>query len=106
MTTTPSPREVLALSMQDNDSGADTIGGYLTALLAALWEEGEGFGGKRPFGNSGWQFDLYKPLVKAGYIAGTFDEDGYLDDCDDEAGDVVIAAAIAALGQPAGKDTP
>jgi hypothetical protein len=100
MTTTPSPREVLALSMEDNDSGADTIGGYLVALLAALWEEGEDFGGKRPFGNSGWQFDLYGVLVKAEIITGAIDEHGCPYDADHRAGDAVIAAAIAALGQP------
>lgn len=93
-----SPHEVLALPMEDNDSGADTVRGYLLALLAELWKHGEGFSGKRPFGNSGWETDLYHPLVKAGYISGTLDEDGYLDDYDDAGGAWLIAAAIEALG--------
>lgn len=89
--------EILALPMQDNDSGADTIRGYLIALLIELWREGEGFSGKRPFGNSSWEWDLYEPLVKAGVITGTFDEDGNLDDLDGEAGNAAIARAIEAL---------
>jgi hypothetical protein len=47
-------QEILALPMQENDSGASTITGYFRALLTKLFEEEEGFSGKRPFGNSGW----------------------------------------------------
>lgn len=94
---------VLAAPPGDNDSGSDTIRGYLVALLRNLWDEGEGFSGKRPFGNSGWEWDLYAALVRAGFIAGTFDEDGYLDDLSSESeGDAraLIAAAIVRLGEP------
>lgn len=41
--------------VRDDDSGASTIGGYLAVLLKTLWEEGETFDSKRPFGNSDWQ---------------------------------------------------
>ena len=94
------PREVLDLPMDelDNDAQALTIRGYLTALLARLWEDKEGFNGKRPFGNSGWEGDVYVALVKGGVIQGTLDEDGYLDECDDEGADALIAAAILELG--------
>lgn len=54
--------DILRLPMQPNDSGAITIGGYLQALLARLWTDGEGFSGKRPFGNSGWEDDLLEAL--------------------------------------------
>lgn len=59
-----------ALSLRfDSDAGDDlTVRGYLRELLATLWSEGESFSGKRPFGNSGWEYDLYKPLGKAGMI--------------------------------------
>ena len=83
--------------MEPNDSGAGTIGGYLVALLRTLWDEDEGFSGKRPFGNSGWTWDLYVPLVKAGVISGRLDSDGYIEDCDDEAGHEVIARAIESI---------
>jgi hypothetical protein len=94
----PSPQQVLDLALDpSNDSGADSIRGYLIALLGQLWHHGEDYV-KRPFGNSGWQDDLYKPLVKAGYLPGTFDEDGELDEIDYRAGERVIVAAIKALG--------
>lgn len=99
-TTAPTPEQVLALPMEGNDSGADTVHGYLIALLAAVWSEGEGFSGKRPFGNSGWEWDVYTALGKAGFIQATFDEEGFLDDCDDDAGSKLIADAIKSLAGP------
>ena len=35
-----------------------TIKGYLKELSLTLWKEKECFNGKRPFGNSGWDYDL------------------------------------------------
>lgn len=97
-------QEVLDTEMQDNDSGASTIRGYLKALLFALWEEGEGFSGKRPFGNSGWDGDLAFPLVRAKIIKGKIytEEDGdeidqYLDDYDSRALNNIIRKCIEAL---------
>lgn len=57
---------VLDCPMQENDSGAATVRGYLKALLFTLWDEGEGLSGKRPFGNSGWDYDILTALVDAG----------------------------------------
>jgi len=94
------PRIILDTPMDPNDSGATTIRGYLIALLAEVWEHGEGFSGKRPFGNSGWHWDLHGALVKAGHITGRFDADGYIEDADGTAGDALIAAAIKALDAP------
>jgi hypothetical protein len=92
--------EVLNLPMDDNDSGASSVRGYLVALLVELWRGQEGFNGKRPFGNSGWSSDLMLPLVKAGYIQGRVDSDGYLDDCDDATGQRLIFDAIRSLATP------
>jgi hypothetical protein len=91
---------ILALPINKHSAylGA-TIRDYLIALLAALWQQGEFFSGKKALGGSGWQWDLYDPLVKAKLIAGKYDEDGCLDDCDMTAGDAAIHAAIEALGQ-------
>lgn len=50
--------EILALPMGENDADAKTVKEYLKKLLETLWEEGEGFSGKRPFGNSGWEVEL------------------------------------------------
>ena len=91
-------RQVLDLALPDNDSGTDTVRGYLTALLALVWEHEQGFNGKRPFGNSGWQDDLYAPLVRAGLVEGSFDEDGHLEAVD-AAAEQLIQAAIDELGK-------
>lgn len=88
---------VLDLPLEENDADATTVRDYLKALLYELWREEEGFSGKRPFGNSGWQNDLYKPLVKFGVVSGKFDSDGYLDGCDCEAADRIILDCIEAM---------
>lgn len=89
--------EVLALPMDENDSGATTIKGYLVALLTRLWDKEEGFSGKRPFGNSGWSYDLYKPLLVAGAVNGKLDTEGFIEDVDCDAANQLIFEAIAAL---------
>ena len=93
-------KKVLDCPMEDNDSGADTIRGYLIALLEESWRWGEDWV-KRPFGNSGWQYDLYEALAKAGFIDGEFDaEDGYATEVDERAGHKLIADAIQELAKP------
>lgn len=67
---------------------------YLKHLLRTLWKEGEEFSGKRPFGNSGWEFDVYKALIKANLITGKLDEDDYVDKVDTEEGDALVLAVI------------
>ena len=85
------------LKIENDDFEDDlTIGGYFELLLSTLFQETECFNGKRPFGNSGWEYDLYKPLIKAGAMPGTIDEDGYIDECDNAAGDLVVFNLIAA----------
>jgi len=90
--------EMLNLPLGENDAlePNNTIKDYLKELLMRLWSETEGFSGKRPFGNSGWEYELYKPLVVAGVIAGTVDEDG-IDNVDTDAGDQIIFSLISEL---------
>ncbi|MFD3594372.1 hypothetical protein ACFWU5_16735 [Nocardia sp. NPDC058640] len=97
------PAEILNLPLEDSDSGADTIRGYLIALLDVLWQQKEGFGGKRPFGNSGWQWDLYEALGRGGVVPMTLDEYGFIEDIDNRKCDALIASAINALESP-GRD--
>lgn len=87
---------ILDILMDDNDADALTVRDYLKALLRQLWIEGEGFSGKRPFGNSAWEYELYYPLVKAGVIQGQI-VDGYLENVDYRAGRQVIMDAIESL---------
>jgi hypothetical protein len=92
------PATVLALQLEPNDAEAGTVREYLVELLSTLWDQGEGFSGKRPFGNSGWTYDLYVPMVRAGLIGGTFYEDGDVKEVDRPAGNRLIAEAIRSLG--------
>jgi len=47
----------------DSDAGDNlTIRDYFYTLLTAVWNEGESFSGKRPFGNGGWE---YRPVPTA-----------------------------------------
>jgi hypothetical protein len=99
-TTEPTPQQVLDLGLPRNDAGASTVRGYLVELLAELWRKEQMFSGKRPFGNSCWQYDVYGPMVRAGWVPGSFDEDGYLDECDTQVADRLILAAIQAMSKP------
>lgn len=93
-------RRVLALTL-DEGNGADAtdVRGYLVALLQELWKDPGYFRGDQAFGNSDWEYDLYKPLIRAGLVAGSFDSGGYVEKIDTEAADRLIAAAIAELGR-------
>lgn len=81
----------------DSDAGDNlTVREYLQKLLLTLWDEREGFSGKRPFGNSSWEYELYEPLIQAGAIPGKLDEDGCVDDVDKKVADAYIAGLIMA----------
>lgn len=94
----PTPAEVLDLPLGDNPAGAATLREYLVELLFRLWERGADFNAKRPYGEGSWQYDVYDPLVRAGWVHGTFDGDGYLDEVDIVAADALIEKAIRHLG--------
>lgn len=96
-TTEPTGPEILAVPLPPNDAGAATVRDYLVKLVAEVWREDECFDGKRPFGNSGWQHEVYIGLAKAGLIESTPNKWEELE-YDDAAGDVLIQRAIAALG--------
>jgi hypothetical protein len=98
----PTSRELLDLPLPPgNPSGATTVRGYLIKLLHNLWRDEADFNSKRPFGYSGWAFDLYVPMVKAGMVPGVLSKDGYdeLDEFDYRPADRLILAAILSLGE-------
>lgn len=88
------------------DAGGDmTLREYLGALLTELWSDREGFGGKRPFGNSGWEYDIYRVLIREGAVAGTLDDDGYIEEIGvdaKKAANAIVFGLIAQMckGQP------
>ena len=94
--------------MQENDAGAKTIREYLIKLLKELWSEGESFSGKRPFGNSGWELELYHALANNDAINYTVWEDyspeedhpyDRIASYDSEAANKLIFKAINELGE-------
>lgn len=100
MTRKVTAKQLLDTPMQPNDAGAETIREYFTFLLERVWLEGEGFSGKRPFGNSGWEDEVYLALGKANIIDVELDEDGYLEDVknETEASRLVQWAILGILG--------
>lgn len=91
------PQEILALPLGPNDAEAATIRDYLKALLSAVWKEQESFDGKRPFGNSDWDYDMFPALIKAGAVKGDLDEDGRVNKVDEKSAHAAIQSAIEAL---------
>jgi len=59
----------LSETMTGQDAGVGTLQGLLFALAEKVWIEEEGFGGKRPFGNSGWQHEVYAAIATKGWCA-------------------------------------
>jgi hypothetical protein len=91
--------EILELPVRRNDLDEDiTIRQYFYDLISTLWTELEGFSGKRPFGNSGWDYEVYQTLIKYELISGSLDEDGFVKDInDDEANDFVLTKILQPL---------
>lgn len=78
-------KPALDLPIPPNDAAAKTVREYLSILLSTVWEEEAGFDGKRPFGNSGWKYDLIQPVIDAGLVE------------TEEEADRVIAEAIVQM---------
>ena len=76
------------------DDSFITIKDFLIELLAKLWDEKDQFSGKRAFGNSGWEYDLYIALIENGIINGKIDEWGDLEYVDVELADKIILDII------------
>jgi hypothetical protein len=90
--------ELLALPMrEDNEAEASTVKDYFRSLLVTLFEEGDDFSAKRPFGNSGWEEELFVAFVDAGVLEAEIDEDGYLDDYNPSDAYDLVYEALEAL---------
>lgn len=101
MVTQETIQRVLSLKLPpDNDADVATVRAYLVKLLHNVWTEEEGFDGKRPFGNSGWQMDIYKPMIEADIVDGIIDHDGYVEQFDEHAAERIVLAAIESLATP------
>jgi hypothetical protein len=87
----------LGLPMEKNEAGAATIREYLKAILLGVWTRGADFDGKRPFGSSSWQCDIYVALIKADVVEGSLDGDGFVATVDEDAADAIVKSAIEAM---------
>ena len=67
---------------------------YLRNLILTLWREGHQFNGKRPFGDSGWKWDIYTAMIEHKFLKGKLDEDGYIDDVDEVSASAIIENLI------------
>ena len=91
---------ILDIEMQENDAKAKTIKEYLKKLLLGVWIKEESFNGKRPFGNSGWKYEVYVALARAKAISADMDDDNYIQDislAEEEKANNLIAEAINSL---------
>lgn len=94
MTTTPTPEQVLSCPMRKSDTGAydaadtATVGDYLITRLRELWREG--------FSNL-YDSPVMVALIRAGFIEGEVDEDGYLDGYDEATANKLVDEAIRSL---------
>jgi hypothetical protein len=86
---------------EDNDAGASTVREYLTRLLLVLWRERDLFSAKRPFGGSGWYWDIYGALQAAGLMEDFDDRGG--ERIERERVDRVIAGCIWTMGYDNGR---
>ena len=92
------PQELLDFKFYCNDLDRTlTVREYFVELLATLWREADGFSGKRPFGNSGWNFEIEGALVESGKIPGKLEYGEYIAD---ENPDPLIIEAIYLLNRP------
>ena len=71
-----------------------SVRGFMYELLKELWTEFEGFSGKRPFGNSGWEYWVYTVMIKEGIIKGKLDEDGFIEDIDENKAHKIIMTKV------------
>lgn len=95
------PSSILGLKFKSSDLNKRvTVRQFLSLLLERLWDEGEGFSGKRPFGSSGWKSDLEVAFIKAKIIEGSLDEYGYIEDSDTPEFDRIMLEVIKALSCP------
>jgi len=89
--------QVLDCPMSENDADAKTVRDYLGKLLLTVWIDGEDFDGKRPFGNSSWELEVYAALAENALIEASKDE--WNDwDYNDAHADQMVRAAIRHMG--------
>jgi len=73
------------------------VSDYLKRLLCLVIDEVENFNGKRPFGNSGWLYDIYSDMIKLKLVDGKMDDHGYVEELDCKKADELLMELIMGL---------
>lgn len=96
----PTPEQILDLNVE-GDWGEGTAREYLIALLSMVWSQREGFNGKRPWGNSSWEWELYQSMIDAGFLEAdpAYDDSRQLSADEVRKADRLIAEAIRSLAR-------
>ena len=76
-----------------------TLKEYLKLTLLTFIEEGECFSSKRPFGDSDWDWQIYRGLIALDSCLGSLDEDHCIDTCDWKACDKIIMQCVEEIFQ-------
>lgn len=74
-----------------------TLNTWLMSLLVNLWNQGEEFSGKRPFGSSDWDWEPASALVELGLVSGKIDDFGEIVTFDEKAYHQIILDVIVNL---------
>ncbi len=96
---------ILSCPVGENEANAGTVREYFVNILTKMWTDPE-TDGKRPFGDSNWQNDIYTALGREGIIECHFDEDGDLDGVDPGADRVILEAIQSLRGTPPEASSP
>lgn len=93
-------KELLNITFESRDLGRTlTLREYFVELLRTLWREDDQFSGKRPFGNSGWQWDVYIGLGKHVPNLVIYDAEGEVEDYDEKECERMIRMALDTLAE-------
>lgn len=90
------PAEALDVWMSRGDFEG-TLRDYFKEIAILVWTEEAMFSGKRPFGNSDWQNDVYASLIDAGLLDGMIDEYGCVSQIQDDAERLVTELLVEYL---------
>lgn len=91
-------KKILKVPMGEHADAGPTVGDHLRTTLKALIREGEGFSGKRPLGNSDWDYQLARALIQHKVILGTLDEFGDLEEFEWADFNKAMDKAVDAMG--------
>ncbi len=89
-------KDVLDVTISQGEN-VITLREYFKLMLKTLWEKGEMFSGKRPFGQSNWKSEVYEAIGRAGFLSFDFDPENLVMIADKQKANALIIDAIGRL---------